>query len=199
MNWSKFNLVQALGAIIAIVFYLVGPVVGISLFPMGLRGTTAMRIDFVFVIPVILLGITILISVLPIGRLSSIAGIVTAITILIIGLCGGDVLVGKIKAMGLVVANAQFPELSGLFSNNLNILDYAGVFLSIGWGALVALCVLFVCSVVGIFVMSIGGNGNTSNPSFSGRSSSSRPSAPMTKTSTSPHSRGNGAGNLYRR
>ena len=159
MNLSRINFVQALGCLIAILFYLIGPVVGISLLPVGVRGTMAMRIDFVFVIPVILIGLALLVSILPIGKISSAGGFIAGIVTMVIGLCGGGTLVAFARKMGSL-ASIDIPELSAL---NIGI-DALSMFLSIGWGALTASIVLIVSAIVGIFVMSVmeANNGGSS-------------------------------------
>ena len=191
MNLSKINFVQALGCVLAILFYLVGPVVGISLIPVGLRGTMAMRIDFVFVIPVILIGLALLISILPIGKISSAAGFIAGVVTMVIGFCGGGTLIAFARKMGSL-ASIDIPELSSL---NIGI-DALSMFLNIGWGALIASLLLIVSSIIGIFVMSVmeaNAGGSSSRPSHSGRPGGGRQPA-----NTSTSRRGN-ASSIYRR
>ena len=174
MNLSKFNFAQALGSLVAIVFYLIGPVVGVSVLPFGLRGSVAMRIDFVFVIPVILISIALLISIMPIGTL-------------IIGLCGGSILVGFIQRVG-DTAKALIP---GFPNVDLTSLDVISSFvLNIGWGALAAALIMIISSIAGVFVMAMmeGNNGGGS-----GRGGNVRQSTGGGST------RGGAVGNIYRR
>lgn len=193
MNLSKFNFVQALGSIIAIVIYIIGPVVGVSVpvvgvSVVGVSGSIAMRIDFVFVIPIILMGIALLVSIMPLGKLSSIAGAVAGIGTLIIGLCGGGVLVGFIKRVGTLAATL-IPGLSDLGSlDNLDVVS--SFFLNIGWGALVAALIMIVTAIAGIFAMIIM-EGNSGNRTVAGGGRVGQSTVPGV-------TRGKAVNNLYR-
>ena len=193
MNLSKLNVVQALGCIIAVVFYLVGPVIGISLLPVGLRGTIVMRIDFIFVLPIILMGLALVLSIAPIGPLSSIGGFVAGIATLIIGLCSGDVVVGFVKKVGSLAAT-QIPEISSL---NVGI-DALSILMSIGWGALAASLILIFASIIGAVVMGIMGKSNGGN-GISGGYGGGRTSQVQNGSASYGGSHRAGQSNLYRR
>ena len=179
MKTNKMNLILAAGSLVSLILYLFTPVVSVIMF--GFRGQLLMKVETWYVVPVILIAICLILSLLPIGKISSYCGIVTALILLIIGLLSGDIISGKVN---------QLVALTGIDLGNV-LSTTASVFFRMGWGLLIVMLLMLACSVVGLFLEGNTGNGNrprtttrqttvsyngtrTSNTNGSTRSSSNR-------------------------
>ena len=80
MNIRKINFIQAAGSLIALLMYLFLPIIRIVLLVgTGFSGETCMQVDDLFIIPVVLTGLALVVSFLPIGNISSFAGIAASL------------------------------------------------------------------------------------------------------------------------
>lgn len=157
---SKMNLLQAIGSIVSLVLYLFLPILGVSvLVPIGFTGETCMQLGFLFVLPVILLGLTLIISLLPIGPYNSIAGIATAIGLLVVGSVSKSVAAAKVDQLLQMTGINQITnvgkEVSSIGSAlglDLNVGTYASLALKMSWGLTIPILIMLVTAVLGLLI-----------------------------------------------
>lgn len=153
MAINKMNLLQAIGSIVSLILYLFLPVIGVSLLPVGLTGEACMQLSFLFVLPVILLGLTLIVSLLPLSPYNSIAGIATALVLLIIGS------IGKSAAASSAVQLLQLTGIDqGISSLGLdpgltsNVASYAALALKMSWGLTLPILIMLVTAILGLLL-----------------------------------------------
>ncbi len=181
----KMNLVQALGSLISLILYIVAPVISLSLVLVsyGISGQICMQLDTLFVIPVILMAVTLVLSLLPLGKGSSIMGVVTALAMLVIGLISRDTVSGKLNLL---------LDLAGMdisFSSEM-ITAAAGLLIQMGWGLIAGVVIMLISSVAGVLITGADVSGI---PMGSSRSSVNR------NDQYTPRHSGNNRGNIYRK
>lgn len=204
---SKMNLLQAIGSIVSLVLYLFLPILGVSvLVPIGFTGETCMQLDFLFVIPVILLGITLIVSLLPIGPYNSIAGIATAIGLLVVGCVSKSVAASKVAQLLQMTGIDKITNISKEVSNlgldsgslglDLNVSTYASLALKMSWGLTIPILIMLVTAVLGMIITVVfavrAGISHTNAASSRYQMASTtgsliRPSRPTPGTNTSSH------------
>lgn len=157
---SRMNLLQAIGSIVSLVLYLFLPILGVSvLVPIGFTGETCMQLGFLFVVPVILLGVTLIISLLPIGPYNSIAGIATAIGLLVVGSVSKSVAAAKVDQLLQMTGIDQITSIGKEVSNfssslglDLNVGTYASLALKMSWGLTIPILIMLVTAVLGMII-----------------------------------------------
>lgn len=159
---TKMNLLLAIACFISIILYIVLPVIGASFFPAGLNGEICMQVTGVFVIPLILMALTLVISLLPIGPFNSIGGIVAAFIIMIIGITGKDALVNKLEqilSLGVEVVGEKFGAgIVNLYKQLQSMGVTAGVgmlvsfVLKMSWGITIPIALMFLTSIIGLVI-----------------------------------------------
>lgn len=157
---SRMNLLQAVGSIVSLVLYLFLPILGVSvLVPIGFTGETCMQLGFLFVVPVILLGVTLIISLLPIGPYNSIAGIATAIGLLVVGSVSKSVAAAKVDQLLQMTGIDQITSIGKEVSNfssslglDLNVGTYASLALKMSWGLTIPILIMLVTAVLGMII-----------------------------------------------
>ncbi len=176
MSIRKMNLVQATGCLISLAIYLFAPILGFSvLVPVGLTGEFCSRLDFLFIVPVILLGVTLIISLLPIGPFTSIAGILTSLGLLIIGVSCKEVIGSKFT--DLVQMMGADAELSAI---TYSLGSYAtSLILKMNWGLIVPIILMLLAAIGGAALSMVQANQGSANPrATAGGSAYSTRSAP---------------------
>ena len=190
---EKMNPIQAAGSIIAIILYLVAPVMSLSLIVIvyGISGQLLMKLDGYFVIPLVLMIVTLVVSMLPAGKMTSVAGIITAVANLILGLCGKSVISSKLDVLCALL---------GVDLGNYGAAASMAVstFLRMGWGMIAGIIILAVAAIAG-FV--IGGNQSGMNSKRGKGVPHGRSSMPSyNRTGNGAHSSRNvDTSSLYRR
>lgn len=146
MNMSKMNIPQAIGSVASLLLYLFLPILSVVLVPIGFTGETCLQLGGVFVVPVILLGLTLVISLLPVGPYSSVAGIVTGVALLVIGSISKSAAGAKIDALiALVSATLDTSALSGL-----QVGAYAALMLKMSWGLILPVIIMLLTAILGM-------------------------------------------------
>lgn len=149
MSISKMNIPQAIGSVASLLLYLFLPILSVSvLIPIGFTGETCLQLGGIFVIPVILLGLTLIISLLPIGPYSSIAGIVTGLALLVVGGVSKNSAGAKIDELIALVSMTL--DTSAL--NGLPVGAYAAMMLKMGWGMILPVVVMLLTSIFGMLL-----------------------------------------------
>lgn len=188
MNIRKINFIQAAGSLIALLMYLFLPIIRIVLLVgTGFSGETCMQVDDLFIIPVVLTGLALAVSFLPIGNISSFAGIAASLGLLIFGLTCKNALGDKVNLLvSQLAGGADINQLlSGLSGNMLSLTAGVSMMLRMGWGMMAAIAVMFISSIAGLLVHFDQGS-STPTPTYSSRSSVVRPdSTPTSHRSTS--------------
>lgn len=192
---SKMNLLQAIGSIVSLVLYLFLPILGVSvLVPIGFTGETCMQLDFLFVIPVILLGVTLIVSLLPIGPYNSIAGIATAIGLLVVGSFSKSVAAAKVDQLLQMTGIDQITNIGKEVSNigstlglDLNVGTYASLALKMSWGLTIPILIMLVTAVLGIVITVLFAARSGSYQSAGAAGRPVRSSRPTPGTSVSSH------------
>ena len=157
---SRMNLLQAIGSIVSLVLYLLLPILSVSvLVPIGFTGETCMQLGFLFVIPLILLGLTLIVSLLPIGPYNSIAGIVTAIGLLVVGSLSKSVAAAEVDQLLQITGINQITGIGKEVSNfssslglNLNVGNYASMALKMSYGLTIPILIMLITAVLGIVI-----------------------------------------------
>ena len=192
MAISKMNLLQALGSIASLLIYLFMPILGISvLIPVGFTGETCMQLGTLFVVPVVLMGITLIISLLPIGPFNSIAGIATGISMLVIGSMSKNVAAAKVNELAALAGLSL--DLSN-YGVNFQLGSYAAMALKMSWGLIIPIIIMLSTAILGmlisVFVESRSKAKHTNAPSGhygSTAGGAARPSRPTPGTGTTSH------------
>lgn len=200
---SRMNLLQAIGSIASLVLYLFLPILSVSvLVPMGFTGETCMQLGVLFVIPVILLGVTLIVSLLPIGPYNSIAGIVTAVGLLVIGSVSKNVAASKVDqllqmtgmnklgSIGQEINNLGF-DLSSL-GIDLDLGTYASLALKMSWGLIIPIFIMLVTAVLGMIITVVfasreSGNRTNAASGAARYGAAGRPSRPTPGTGATSH------------
>lgn len=187
MNVGKMNISQAIGSVVSIALYLFLPILTFSVIvPLGFTGETCLQLGGVFIVPLILLGLTLVISLLPIGPVSSVAGIVTGIALLIVGNMSKTAAGAKLNEL-LVLAEVTL-DLSGL--GDLQLGTYAAMLLKMSWGLILPAILMMLTAVVGLVVSAMHGNGesNSAGAGYRNRSNAPRESRRQTYPGSSTSS-----------
>ena len=142
MKTEKMNLPLAAGSLLSLILYLFAPVVSVIMF--GFRGQLLMKVETLFVIPVLLIALCLILSLVPLGKVSSYCGIGTAVVLLIIGLLSGDIISDKLN---------QLVALAGFDLENV-LTTTASILIRMGWGMLFAMLLMLACSLIGLFLPS---------------------------------------------
>lgn len=150
MSVGKMNILQALGSIVSLFLYLFLPILGISvLIPVGFTGETCMQLGTLFVVPVVLIGITLVISLLPIGPFNSIAGIATGVGLLVIGSMSKSVAAAKVNELAALAGISLDLSSYGL---DFQLGSYAAMALKMSWGLIIPIIIMLSTAVLGMLI-----------------------------------------------
>lgn len=189
---EKINPIQAIGSLIAIVLYLVAPVMSLMLIGYGVNGQLLMKLDGYFVVPLVLMIVTLIVSLLPVGKLTSVAGIITAVANLILGLCGTGVIASNVDAL-CTLMGIDLGSYGAAASMALNSM------LRMGWGMIAGVVILAVAAVAGLLIGNQSGSGYNRGSGMSSGGRSSVPSYSGGANTGHRATRNMNSSNLYRR
>lgn len=178
---GKMNVLLAIACLVSMILYLILPVLAVAIAPISLRGEVCLQIDGIFIVPLILMGLTLIISLLPIGPYNSIAGIIAAIVILLVSF--------ECKEAIASLVNKAFSEGAGIVMGEkvtllLNQLKDFGIkpgvgktvalFLKTSWGITLPIILMFTTACIGLVLTMYSANkeksvGRTENPRYSQR------------------------------
>ena len=163
---KKMNPVLALGSLIALVLYIVGPVVAIlGLF--GVNGQMCMRLDNLFLIPVALMVISAVVALMPVGPISSGMGLITGILMFIMGLFFKDVVAGKMDLLMQLLSVDIAQQYSAYMTVATQLL------VGMGWGLLGSVLCMLISSIGGVLFCAIVESNSRSRYNSSNSSSDS--------------------------
>ena len=177
----RFNLFALAGSLAAMIIYLCFPVLRIA-FIVGINGMMCTRfLGFLFILPVLLMGLSMLLSLFTDVRISSASAIIAGLSMLASLLLAPDTIAKY--GMGLIQMLGISQEASSMGINSGYISMSSTLVVTGAWGLYVAMALCLAGGVLGLALTS----GSNQQPGTRGGNGGSRPA-----------SRPNGYANLYR-
>ncbi len=160
---QKMNLPALAANLIALIVYLVSPIISIAVL-FGMNGMQSMRFfGFLFVVPLILMVIVMLLSFYPNNMVSSVASFITVLYLIIMMIFIPDAVLGKVSDVAKMVA-IGFPFIDEVMKLvNMG----SSLVISASWGLYLTMALCILGSVGGLALSFMAAPQKTARPAAS--------------------------------